>query len=106
MKYKVDTKKSFDWNAEKNERLRRERGVSFSDFVKYIKGGKLLDVIVHPNSKKYPNQKIFIINGDDQVYLIPFVEDEKKYFLKTIFADRRYTKKYIDNQNEKNRKKK
>ena len=32
---------------------------------------KILDVIKHPNSEKYPDQKIFIIDIDDYSYLIP-----------------------------------
>jgi hypothetical protein len=41
---------------------------------------------------KYPNQRIFIIDIEDYIYLVPFVEDEKSMFLKTIIPSRKMTK--------------
>ena len=87
--------KYFDWNVEKNVELRAERGITFEDVVFCIKHGCLLDTIEHPNRKKYPNQRIFIVNIDDYAYLAPFVEDEKIVFLKTIIPSRKMTKKYL-----------
>lgn len=37
----------------------------------------------------------FVINIDNYVYLVPFIEDQQKYFLKTIFPSRKATKKYL-----------
>ena len=54
--------KYVDWDLKKNEQLKRERDISFEEAVIAIEGGGLLDVINHPDKKKYPNQKIFIIN--------------------------------------------
>jgi len=55
----------------------------------------LLDTIVHPNRKKYPNQKVFIVNVEDYAYLVPFVETEEYIYLKTIIPSRKMTKKYL-----------
>ncbi len=41
----------FDWNEQKNERLRQERGVTFEEIVYHITHGGLLDTIEHPNQK-------------------------------------------------------
>ncbi len=41
------------------------------------------------------NQKLFVININNYVYLVPFVEDEEKVFLKTIIPSRKATKKYL-----------
>ena len=87
--------KHFDWNVEKNEELRDERRVSFEDAVFCITHGGILDTIEHPNKKKYPNQRIFIINIDDYAYLVPFVEDENTVLLKTIIPSRKMTTKYL-----------
>lgn len=87
--------KYFSWNAEKNELLKAERQVSFEDVVFYIEMGFLLDVLEHPNQEKYKGQKIFVVQIDDYVYLIPFVEDDREIFLKTIVPSRRATKKYL-----------
>jgi uncharacterized DUF497 family protein len=92
--------KYFDWNVEKNDELIQERGISFEEIVFCIMHDGLLDVIEHPNKDSYPNQKIFIVNIDDYVYLVPFVEDEKTIFLKTIIPSRKMTKKYLGEQNE------
>jgi hypothetical protein len=55
----------------------------------------LLDTIEHPNSKQYPGQRIFIVNIEGYVFLVPFVEDEKTIFLKTIIPSRKMTKLYL-----------
>lgn len=86
--------KYFDWNQEKNEKLSEERGVCFEDIVVAIEEGRLLDVVRHTN-EKYPGQKIFIINLGGYAYLVPFVEDDEKIFLKTIIPSRKATKHYI-----------
>jgi hypothetical protein len=38
---------------------------------------------------------IFIVDVRDYAYIVPFVEDEEKYFLKTIYPSREATKKYL-----------
>jgi len=87
--------KYFDWDNQKNEILQKERNVRFEDVLLTIDGDGILDIVEHPNKKLYPNQKIFIINIDGYAYLVPFVEDEEKVFLKTIIPSRKATKKYI-----------
>ena len=87
--------KYFDWDLKKNEQLKREREISFEEAMIAIEEGNLLDIIEHPNRKKYPKQKLFVVNIHEYAYVIPFVEDEKKYFLKTIFPSRKMTREYI-----------
>lgn len=87
--------KSINWNLEKNLQLIAERGVSFEDVVVYIQQGDVLDIIEHPNQDKYPNQRIFVLNIDDYAYLIPYIEDRKEIFLKTIIPSRKATKLYL-----------
>lgn len=87
--------KYFDWNKQKNELLKIERDVCFEDILIAIESGQILDIVEHPDKKHYPNQKIFIININNYAYLIPFVENKEKIFLKTIIPSRKATKKYI-----------
>jgi len=87
--------KYFEWNIEKNEELKAERDIVFEDVVFSIMHGALLDTVEHPNKKNYPNQKIFIVNINNYAYLVPFVEEEKTIFLKTIIPSRKMTKKYL-----------
>lgn len=93
--------KPVDWNIEKNRKLKEERGISFEAVNEVINSGDVLDVFDNPNQKKYPGQKIMIVEIDEYAYIVPYVEDAEKYFLKTIFASRKATKKYIINRKKK-----
>ncbi len=87
--------KPINWNSTKNQQLISERGISFEDIVFYLQQGALLDDTKHPNSEKYPNQRVFIINIDNYAYLVPYVENEKEIFLKTVIPSRKATKIYL-----------
>ncbi len=93
--------KPFAWNIEKNELLISERGISFERVVYHIERNGLLDILKHPNSKKYPKQKLFVVRISNYAYLVPCVENEKKYFLKTIIPGRKAAKKYLEVNDEK-----
>lgn len=88
--------KYFEWNEEKNERLKDERKISFEIIISQIEMGYLLDVLEHPNKEKYDDQRIFVVEYENYVYLVPFVEDDEKVFLKTIIPSRKATKKYLE----------
>lgn len=87
--------KYFDWNDEKNELLKKERGVSFEQVELAIAVGDLIDRLRHPNQSKYPNQKVFLVKIEDYIYSVPYVEDEEIIFLKTIIPNGKATKKYL-----------
>ena len=87
--------KTFRWNAEKNELLAKQRGITFEEIVQCIESGAHVIETNHPNPEKYPNQKILIINVDGYAYLVPFVQEEEYTFLKTIIPSRKATKKYL-----------
>lgn len=87
--------KYYDWNEQKNEWLRTDRDVCFEDVLIAINEGRMLNVEKHPNLLKYPKQKMYIVQLGEYVYLVPFVEDDEKIFLKTIIPSRRATKKYL-----------
>ena len=85
----------YDWSEDKDRQLREDCGIGFEDIIFHIQEGDVLLTAVHPNRKKYPNQKILYIRVDEYVYMVPFVEQEDKKFLKTIIASRKATKKLI-----------
>lgn len=87
--------KYFDWDVTKNEVLKQEREIGFEDILIAIDEGRLLDILVHPNSRRYPNQKIFIVSVSGYAYVVPYIEDDEKIFLKTIIPSRKATKDYI-----------
>ncbi len=57
--------KYFSWNPEKNEQLRRERGITFEEIVFHIERGEVLDLLEHPNQKRYPGQRVFIVEVEE-----------------------------------------
>ena len=86
----------YKWENEKNEKLKRARDICFEQIVLHIEKGDLLDVIEHNNQSKYPGQKMLIVDVNEYVYLVPFVEEQQSiYFLKTIMPSRKATKKYL-----------
>ena len=95
--------KPFRWSVEKNASLKTVRGVSFESIVVAVESDGLLDVVEHPNKAKYPNQKILVVSIDGYVYLVPFVEQEEHFFLKTVIPSRKATRDYLQ-QGEKNAK--
>ncbi len=88
--------KIIQFNYEKNEQLKKERGIGFEDVILAIENGNLIDDIEHPNKEKYPNQNIFIILIEikNYIYYVPYVEDKRIIFLKTIIPSRKLNKKY------------
>lgn len=88
--------KPFRWSLEKNDRLRVDRGVSFEGIVVAIESHGLLDVLAHPNQAKYPRQRVLVVAHDNYAYLVPFVEEEDYFFLKTIIPSRKATRDYLN----------
>ncbi len=86
---------TYNWNKDKNILLKKTRGISFEQVVMHIQNGDLIDIIKHPNSQKYSNQKILIINVNNYIYTVPFVENNDERFLKTLIPSRQFTRKYI-----------
>jgi len=87
--------RSFFFDEIKNAKLKAERGISFQQIILELEADREINVVKHPNSDKYPNQQVFIVEINGYVYAVPFVEDDNHYFLKTIFPSRKLTKKYL-----------
>lgn len=85
--------KSFDWDEEKNRKLIKERGISFEAVVSYIEAGAVASVVA--GRGKFSHQKQFLVVADSYIYIVPFVEDGKRVFLKTIIPSRKMTKRYL-----------
>lgn len=88
--------KPFRWSAEKNELLKAERAVSFESMVVSIEAGGLVDILAHPNEQKYPRQRVLVVALDGYAYLVPFVEEDEYFFLKTIIPSRKATRDYLN----------
>jgi len=87
--------KFYNWNSQKNERLKAERNISFEEVIFHIQNGDEIDIYDHPNQERYPNQKISVVIIEKYAYLVPYVESDTEIFLKTIIPSRKATKKYL-----------
>ena len=88
--------KPYRWNSEKNESLKAARGISFENVVVSIESGGLLDTVNHPNPDKYPRQKVMIVAIENYVYLVPYVDEDDYYFLKTVIPSRKATRELVN----------
>ncbi|WP_163370281.1 toxin [Endozoicomonas acroporae] len=88
--------KCFNWNAEKNQQLIDQRGKSFEEIIFHIQNGDLLDDIAHPNAVDYPHQRVFVVSVLGYAWLVPYVENEKEVFLKTLIPIRKFTRDYLE----------
>lgn len=84
--------KYFDWDEDKNKWLMDNRAISFSIVVECLTSGYL--IAVEDNHEPYGHQKIFIVEFEDYLYEVPYVEDDVKIFFKTIYPSRRAMRKY------------
>ncbi len=87
------------WDEDKNDLLKRERGVSFEKVLSAVFNGNVLAEGKNPNQKKYPDQKMWAVEINGYAYVVPYVEDEVKIFLKTIFPSRNQTRELIEKGN-------
>lgn len=86
-------KKSYEWSGDKNKKLRRERGISFETIVSHIEEGDIIAIV--SGKGKFKHQRQFIVEVDKYIYIVPYVEDEERIFLKTIIPSRKLTKQYL-----------
>jgi len=87
--------KTIRWDEQKNEWLKQNRGLGFEQVAVLIEQGQVLEVMDHPDQRKYPGQKMAIVEIDGYACLVPYVDDEDGIFLKTVIPSRKATKKYL-----------
>ena len=88
-----------EFSEEKNLILKATRKIDFEDVIEAIRRGKQLADVEHI-SKSYSNQRLLVVEIDKYAFVVPYVIDKKrrKLFLKTVYASRKLTKKYIENE--------
>jgi hypothetical protein len=96
----VKIKKTIRWSPRKNLELKRDRDVSFEEILSAVEQGGLLLTVEHPNQKRYPNQRIWVVSLRGYAHMVPFVETDDEIFLKTIMPSRKATKQYLSEEND------
>ena len=92
----------YEWNPDKNAKLKKERNISFEEIIFHLSQGDLWKTADHPDQKKYPGQRLYFVLIDEYIYIVPHVISKKHIFLKTIIPSRKATKLYRAEQEEKN----
>ena len=75
------------WDDLKNKRLKKTRGVSFDEILE----SNYLGIWDHPSR---PLQKLMLFERHGYIWMVPFVRQGDQVFLKTLYASRKYTKRY------------
>lgn len=88
----------FEWDPEKNGRLKRERNISFEKIIFHLSQGDIWKIADHPDQENYPSQKIYFVIVEDYIYLVPHVVEKDYIFLKTIIPSKKATKTYQNEQ--------
>jgi uncharacterized DUF497 family protein len=92
--------KYFEWDNDKNAKLKDERGISFEEIVFHVERGDILDILEHPNQEKYEGQRIMVIDVEGYAYLVPFLETGNSIVMKTVIPSRKATRKYLPGREE------
>jgi len=86
----------FDWDKDKNQKLLKERNISFEVIVSNIAEGNV--VAMTPGKGKFSHQRQFIVAVNQYAYIVPFVEQGDIIFLKTIIPSRKMTMRYLSGE--------
>lgn len=92
--------KTFVWNLEKAQALRRDKSrnnIGFEECVVAIEAGRILADLPHP-AANYSHQRILVLEIEGYAYAVPYVEDDNSIFLKTVFPSRKLTSIYLKGQ--------
>jgi len=85
----------YEWNPEKNDKLKRERKISFEQIVFHMSQGDIWKTADHPDQTNHPGQRIYFVIVEEYVYMVPFVTEDEYVFLKTIIPSRKATRDYL-----------
>ena len=80
--------KEIRFSTGKNIELKEVRGVTFEELL----SSRFIGIEGHA---KREHQNLMLFEYQGYVWVVPYVETEEYYFLKTAFPSRKHTKKYL-----------
>ena len=80
----------FEYDLEKDNRLRATRGVGFLDAIEAIEDGRILRDFEHPNQGRYPGQRMLVLDINGYAYCVPYFDHGSVLVLKTVYPNRRF----------------
>jgi predicted DNA binding CopG/RHH family protein len=75
--------KYLNWDSEKNEILKRERGISFDEIAYLIESGQIIGIEENPG---YPHQKMYVLEIENYAVIVPYVENDNEICLKNCLS--------------------
>ena len=90
----------YAFDPEQNAWLIRERGVSFEQIIALVEGGKLIQVLEHPDQERYPGPLVYAVDVNGYVHVVPVVKQGRTLLLKTIYPSRKATRKRMKGEPE------
>lgn len=86
--------RKFIWDENKNEKIKKERGISFEEIADAIEAGFLLKGEPHHNPK-YAHQVLLHVCLNKYVYTVPSEVNEGKIKFATVYPNRKAKKLYM-----------
>ncbi len=86
----------YEWNPEKNEKLKAERNISFEKIIFHLSQEDVWKIADHPDQQNYPKHKLYFVIVEDYIYVVPHKVEKEYIFLKTVIPSRKATKIYKD----------
>ena len=85
--------KKIRWDPKKSQLIQTNpnRGLSLELIADLIQAGSVLSIETRNN---YPDQKAFVVPIEEEVWCVPFREEDDQIFLITAWPDRKLKKKY------------
>ena len=81
--------KTVRWNSEKAQKLKDSRGIDLGRVAVMIEEEELLGVV---EVSSRVGQEMFLLDYDDYIVCVPFVENDHDIFLKTAYRNRKLNK--------------
>lgn len=81
--------KIVNWNLEKAQLIKETRDIDFNRIALMIEEKEFLGVADVPSRS---DQKMFILDYDDYIVCVPFVENDHEIFIKTAYKNRKINK--------------
>ena len=82
------------WDNAKDERLQRERHISFDDVKYHLISGGVLGDIQNPNQERYPGQRFYIVRINNGAWVVPYRRTGDYVFLYTAYPSEKFTRMY------------
>ncbi len=94
----------YEWNPEKNKRLKKERNISFEEVIFHLSRGDVWKISDHPDQINYEGQKLYFVDIEGYIHIVPHIIEKDYIFLKTIIPSRKATKMFKEEEESKNEK--